>query len=135
MKKRLFALFLVLVMVVSMIVVPAQAEKTGVAENVTATTEICPCGCGAALDQVKWTPWAVNGVEELSSGHYYLVADITLNTEFLIGVDQNVSLCLNGKTVTQTAKDKRHYASNTRVILILNRISLSINFYIFNFAH
>ena len=97
MKKRLFALFLVLVMVVSMIIVPAQAEKTGVAENVTATTEICPCGCGAALDQVKWTPWAVNGVDELSSGHYYLQVS-TINSH-TINITGDVAICLNGEVL------------------------------------
>ena len=100
MKKRLFALFLVLVMVVSMIVVPVQAEKTGVAENVTATTEICPCGCGKALDQVKWTPWAANDMEELSSGHYYLEGDYAQDEMKTIISGDRVVLDLRGHTLT-----------------------------------
>ena len=45
MKKRLFALLLVISTLASMVVMPAYAAGNET-ENVTATTELCGCGCG-----------------------------------------------------------------------------------------
>ena len=59
MKKRLFALFLALATLASMVVAPAYAESAA-PKNMTATTELCGCGCGNTLDEITWKPWAAN---------------------------------------------------------------------------
>ena len=77
-----------------------------------------------------WIKWGDDADELTSlpttSGYYYLVENITLSGEFVIGVDQNVSLCLNGKTVTQTTSGKRHYASNNRAVLNITDCSENV---------
>ena len=97
MKKRILSLILALCLVASLIVLPAGAEAAE--ENVTATTELCPCGCGKTLDGVTWKPWNPNS-EALSSGHYYLEGNYVQNKQQTIMAGDRVVLDLRGNTIT-----------------------------------
>ena len=92
MKKRILALLLVMATLASMLVVPTYAVAS---ENVTATTELCPCGCGKTLDEVTWTPWAAKP----GSGHYYLSGDYVME-EFNVISGESTVLDLRGYTIT-----------------------------------
>ena len=92
MKKRILALLLVVASLASMLVVPTYAAAS---ENVTATTEVCPCGCGKTLDEVTWTPW----VAKPGSGHYYLTGDYVME-EFNVISGESTVLDLRGYTIT-----------------------------------
>ena len=99
MNKRILAFLLTLALALSMIVVPAQAKKA-ISADVTAPEDACPCGCGKSLDDVTWMPWAVNGSEELSSGHYYLEGDYAQDEQKTIISGDQVVLDLRGHTLT-----------------------------------
>ncbi len=101
MNKRIISLILTIALALTMIVMPAQADETEVmADNVTAVADPCPCGCGVSLSQVTWIPWAVNGSEELSSGHYYLEGDYAQDEQKTIISGDQVVLDLRGHTLT-----------------------------------
>ena len=99
MKNRILSLALILAMVASMVVMPAKAA-VATAENVTAPTEMCSCGCGAPLSDITWKPWDVAGVEGPSTGHYYLDGDYVQDGQKQIMAGDHVVLDLRGNTIT-----------------------------------
>ena len=58
------------------------------------------CSCGSSHSATTWQP-LTSGTTSLSGGTYYLDGDISLSSG--LTVSGNVSLCLNGHTLTTTA--------------------------------
>ncbi|MBQ8797666.1 MAG: DUF4886 domain-containing protein [Oscillospiraceae bacterium] len=106
MKKRLFALFLTVAILASMVVIPTYAQDA-VTDNVTATTETCPCGCGEDLADITWKPWA----GEPKAGHYYLDGNFTQTGTATVLSDTSVVIDLRGQTIT-TAEPSRLFVVN-----------------------
>lgn len=100
MKKRFFALLLTVAILASVVVVPTHAEM--LAENVTAITDLCPCGCGEKLQDVEWKVWAENP----SAGHYYLDSDYVQSVQITVLSDTPVVLDLRGHTITTEGNDR-----------------------------
>ena len=118
MKRRLFALLLALALLVPMAVAPVSAEtaETEASTDITAVTGSCPCGCGENLDAVTWTPWAVNGIDGPTSGHYYLDGDYTQDGQKEIMAGDRVVLDLRGHTLTTSGY--------SRLLLVYGRFHL-----------
>ena len=101
MKKRIFALLLAISCLASMVVAPANAAEIA-AENTTALTGACPCGCGLVLANVDWKPYK----GEVNTGHYYLEGDYSQAEELTIISGNSVVLDLRGYILTITAKER-----------------------------
>ena len=104
--KRILSLLMAAIMVMTMIILPANGAavtQASAATNTTATSETCPCGCGEALENVDWQVWAPNGTNELSSGHYYLDGDYAQEGQKTIISGCNIVLDLRGHTLTTEA--------------------------------
>lgn len=107
MKKRLFALLLVLATLLSLMVAPAYAADSAT-ENVTdASTTQCGCGCGKKLSEVTWKAW--NG--EVASGHFYLTEDQTIAESISVISGESVVLDLRGHTITTSARVRTFYVN------------------------
>ena len=115
MKKRIFSLFLVFCILSSLMVFPAGAAEP-VENMVTQAEEICPCGCGKTLDAVTWKPWAVNGIDGPTSGHYYLDGDYVQDGQKEIMAGDRVVLDLRGNTITTK--------SYSRIALVYGRMHI-----------
>lgn len=109
--KRLMSILLVAAMLLSIPVMPVGALSTAREENITAGTELCPCGCGLALEAVQWEPWTVNDTGAPASGHYYLTEDYAQSQEHTIATANSVVIDLRGKTLT-TADYTRLFTVN-----------------------
>lgn len=68
--------------------------------------------------QVKWQAWESTTTLPTASGYYYLLSDVNLATRCTVPANQDVHLCLNGKTVTAP--------ENNRLILVQGTGELSI---------
>lgn len=99
MRKRILALLLALVMAVGLLPAPAGAAE------------------GHSHDAVSFTPWNTANALPTTAGNYYLTTDVTLSNYWLVGND--IHLCLNGHTVTQSKAD-------TQVIWVYNGATLHI---------
>ena len=100
MKKRLLAMLLTLATVMSLIVIPTNAEESEIkAVSVTdPATTICSCGCGKKLEEITWKPWA----GKPGSGHYYLTGNYVM-PEFNVISGEKTVLDLRGYTITTEA--------------------------------
>ena len=96
MTKRLIATLLVAALMLSVIVVPAGAEKSET--NVTAVTEQCPCGCGP-ISQADWKPYNINDGGS-AMGHYYLEGDYAQEAQKTVISDSDLIIDLRGHTLT-----------------------------------
>ena len=105
MKKRAWALLMMLAILVSMVVVPTYAADI-VKENATDLADLCPCGCGEKLQDVEWKVWAENP----SAGHYYLDNDYVQADQVTVLSDTPVVLDLRGHSITT--------AGNSRLFLV-----------------
>lgn len=113
MSKRILALFMALVLVLSL--VPATVIAEGTEPAVHTETHACEhCTEGA---QVTWTAW--DGKTALTDGgHYYLTEDVTLTAPVALSEGSYV-LCLGGKTLTATGT--RHFdLSGTASLVIVD---------------
>ena len=93
MKKRIFAILLVLSMLLSSVVLPAWAVAE---EVVTPAADTCPCGCGELLADITWQPWT----GEPKEGHFYLAGNFTQTEQKTVLSDNNVVLDLRGYTMS-----------------------------------
>ena len=109
MKKRVVSFLLALVLVFAMIIVPAEpisaAEETGV------TPEACPCGCGEALENVRWSAWDPNNVKQTLGGHFYLDGNYVQTKQFDIAEGRSYVLDLRGYELS-TADYSRLFLCN-----------------------
>lgn len=69
------------------------------------------CNCyykteGCDHTEVKWQAWESTTSLPTSSGHYYLLTDVQLADRCTMPKDQDIYLCLNGKTVTAKEGDR-----------------------------
>ncbi|MBR3316504.1 MAG: InlB B-repeat-containing protein [Atopobiaceae bacterium] len=56
-------------------------------------------------DDITFTPWtSANGLPT-DGGNYYLTTDVTLTSQWVVSAE--ISLCLNGHTITQTVNNNR----------------------------
>ncbi|MBR4863809.1 MAG: MBL fold metallo-hydrolase [Oscillospiraceae bacterium] len=94
MKKRITSFFLALLLLASMVVVPANAVTTALTE--TTLPEVCPCGCGEAFDQLQWRVWNPNNGQHVSNGHYYLENNYVQDEQFGISAGEKIVLDLRG---------------------------------------
>ena len=106
MKKRAWALLMMLAILVSMVVVPTYAADI-VKENATDLADLCPCGCGEKLQDVEWKVWAENP----SAGHYYLDNDY-------VQADQVTVLSDTETTSTENYHLQRNFGIIKQVIAI-----------------
>ena len=87
-------------------------------EKIPETSDHFHCVCTGikndACDHTNqmWIQWGDDEEEKdclpTETGYYYLVSDITMTAQTKTEKDQEIFLCLNGKTVTQTTKEERH---------------------------
>ena len=89
MKKRMVSLILILAMMLSVIVVPGNAQNVDV--SVT-PTEKCP-HCGADWDSLEWKEFGYSAEAALEgtgvlSGHYYAADDIKVNSPYTFGKEE-----------------------------------------------
>ena len=110
--KRLFALFLTVAMILTMIVLPvtAQTEKAE-------TPKTCP-HCNTPWNACNWSAWVVEEPDSpVPSGHYYLSEDLNITTRYKIGTSdgqteeyaEDVCLDLRGYDMIQTTADRRAF--------------------------
>lgn len=103
MKKRIFAMALALVMVLSLVPVVATAEPAAVTASPKAGTHTDAGHSDDCGLTDRWTAW--DKADSLpTSGQYYLTKDVTLTGETQISGD--LTLCLNG-FVIKTTGNKR----------------------------
>ena len=97
MKKRILALLLCIVLVVSMLPVGVVAEATH--------TEHCLCGNGqsARCDHaaVTWQAWEETGSLP-DTGNWYLTQSVNVSAATALTAGDDLKLCLNGQTITMT---------------------------------
>ena len=75
----------------------------------THTHKLCnDDACGAHGSDVAFQPWESNNSLP-TFGNYYLTEDVTLSAAY--SISDNLNLCLNGKTITQTGSGKRIYTA------------------------
>ena len=128
MKKRLLALLLVVVMIASMIVLPAGAESVDFGSTPKTT---CP-HCGADWDSIEWKEFGYSAEAALEgtgilTGHYYVADDQKVKSAYTFGShegqteDLAVDVCvdLQGCTIEASKAD-------TRVLFVYNYSRLSI---------
>jgi len=116
MKKQLLSLLLALVLVLGLTVISAAAT-----EEPTAPAHADHCVCGGKAVEVGdhvcetvtgWTPFSTDVLEattnanqlNVPAGNYYLAEDITINKELNIRANTEVTLCMNGHTLTGTRR-------------------------------
>ena len=95
-------------------------------DNKPETSDHCHCACYGVKNDIcdhtqhTWVKWGDDAQEQAAlptvSGYYYLTQDITLGSAVTMEANQQIHLCLNGKTVT-AASDKRHFALATGTIM------------------
>ncbi len=68
----------------------------------------------SAHDKVVWTPWESDNSLPTAPGNYYLTKDVTVSSEKQISGE--LSLCLNGHTVTMTGLDQSIYAVQSGIL-------------------
>ena len=91
--KRFLAMILILALVLSVPIAPAEASQE---ENVTVVGETCPCGCGKAASEIQWKPYNVNVEGAPADGHYYLSADYAQSKQHTIMAGDRVVIDLRG---------------------------------------
>lgn len=121
MTKRILAMALVLVMVLSMVPVAAGAETVAASPKAgthTVAGHSAECADHCA-ENVTWTAWDGDRAKLAAGGHYYLTENVTLTAEVEVAAD--LHLCLNGYVLT-AAKDKRIMGTkgNTDVTVIIS---------------
>ena len=115
MKKRLFAAFLVLAMLLSVVVVPTYGveAQTGAATVTDPSATTCGCGCGKKLSEVAWKVWT----GEVASGHFYLTENQTITEAINVISGESVVLDLRGYTITTSARVRTFYVNGYLGIL------------------
>ena len=101
--KRILSLFLVAALILAIPVMPVSAQPTTYENNITALTDLCPCGCGETLDNVDWMPWNPTIKGSPANGHHYLTADYVQESSaysLMIIAGTKVVLDLRGFTWT-----------------------------------
>lgn len=85
------------------------------------------CECGFVGGQhlgncpgtaMAYTPWMEAGLPK-TSGTFYLTEDVTVSTTINLGDAQQLTIDLNGKTVTSTCLDRLFIVNNTSVKLTI----------------
>ena len=100
MTKRLFAMLLAAVMVLSMLPIGVWAEGTGSKTRAGHTHKVCNGSAlcaGCAHTDVAYEAWESETTLP-TSGNYYLTKDVTLSAQ--TRVSGTLNLCLNGHTVS-----------------------------------
>ncbi len=64
-----------------------------------------------AHTDVEWTEWTSGNSLPKTTGNYYLTQDVTVKYDTTISSGQEVSLCLNGHTVTMTQNNRIYNVS------------------------
>ena len=99
MKKRLICALLALTMVATMVIFPVNAQEEAAKENVTAVTDMCPCGCGP-ISQAQWKPYNLNDTGASAMGHYYLAGDYAQKEQMTVISGSDLVIDLRGHTLT-----------------------------------
>lgn len=106
MTKRVLSIVLVLTMLISVLPIPAavSAEPAGQTKHTHTDAHACSEQCSG---NVTWQAWGVTGGNATSlptaSGHYYLECDITLSAWVELAAGLDITICLNGYNITETA--------------------------------
>ncbi|MBR5570272.1 MAG: hypothetical protein IKW10_05185 [Oscillospiraceae bacterium] len=96
----------------------SQGDKVLKTLSVTVKAAHSHCICGGhveghACQDVTWTAWGDDYDETYSlpttAGYYYLTKDMSFTSEFNIGENTEIFLCLNGYNITNTDGSKRIY--------------------------
>ena len=96
----------------------SQGNKVLKTLSVTVKAAHSHCVCTGNVENhvcenVTWTAWGDDYDETYSlptaAGHYYLTKDMSFTSEFNIGENTEIFLCLNGHNITNTDSGKRVY--------------------------
>ena len=111
MMKRFLSILLCVIMVLSMLSVGVTAES--VQQPVTEPKEdgmghadakdYTACGHG----ETTWTAWSAAGSLPTESGSYFLDCNVNLTDVHNVAEGQEITICLNGYSITQTTAGKR----------------------------
>lgn len=86
-------------------------DKPADAAEHTDTEGYTSCGHGA----VTWTGWYGTDTLPASDGYYYLSGDVYLTDTWKVENGQNITICLNGFDITQTAAKRVIHVTNGTV--------------------
>ena len=106
--KKALSLLLVLMVLASMIVAPAEPVSAAQIEEMP---ELCPCGCGEALKDIQWKEWDPNNVKQTLGGHFYLSDNYVQEKQFDISEGRSYVLDLQGYELS-TADYSRLFLCN-----------------------
>ena len=99
-------------------------------QNATAEPHThCVCGTGnLSVERHTHKEETWTGISKLSDinreGNYYLTQDVTLTSAWTC--QRNVNLCLNGHSITRTAKEYYDQNGNNAVIIIKNNVDFTL---------
>ncbi|MBR2310039.1 MAG: DUF4886 domain-containing protein [Oscillospiraceae bacterium] len=112
MKKRMLSLVLTIALLLSMVVLPANATPV-TQTGVTALTDTCPCGCGKSLQEVDWKAWKGTA----ASGHFYLSEDYVQAEQTDVISGEKMVLDLRGNTISTSARIRLFHVSGYLAVL------------------
>ena len=112
MKKRILSLLLTITLLLTMVVLPANATAATQA-GVTALTDSCPCGCGQTLEQVEWKAWKGTA----ASGHFYLAEDFVQPEQTNVISGEKMVLDLRGNTISTSTRIRLFHVSGYLAVL------------------
>lgn len=112
MKKRMLSLILTIALLLSMVVLPANATPV-TQTGVTALTDTCPCGCGKTLQEVEWKVWKGTA----ASGHFYLTEDFVQTEQTDVISGEKMVFDLRGNTISTSARTRLFHVSGYLAVL------------------
>lgn len=87
----------------------------GISSNASHTPHaVDECGHDGAV----WTEWAEDSSLPAASGHYYLISDVNLTGIWNAGDGKEITICLNGHSIKQTASGLRILRVGTSTVNI-----------------
>ena len=118
MGKKWLSMLLCICIVLSMVVVPANASEAEI-ETVNAITGDCVCGCGVDLADVEWRKWDPNAGNP-TPGHYYLAGDYQQKEQLEVISGTKIVIDLRGHMLT--TDDNHRLFLNHGYIAVLDSV-------------
>lgn len=121
MTKRILAMVITLAMILSMVPAAVSAEPPVVEESPYHGSHSDTAHTEDLGDTSAWTPWGSTAAEKTSlpaSGKIVLTDNVTLSAEHSITGD--LTICLNGFVIRQTATNKRVMSTAKNIEAVLN---------------
>ena len=113
MTKRILAFVIVLAMVLSVLPVQMVAAEQTVPTHGHSDAHQCSSHCPGGT--ITWKPWGITNGSKTTfpteSGHYYLECDVTLAARADIPAGKDITICLNGWTLSENGSGNISYLS------------------------